>query len=234
MIDYATQNSGVMVTLTTNGTTMTEKRILRLLNAGIDVIDISIDAFYPETYAKVRVNGDLEITKANVLKLLELGKKAKKAPKIVVSYVEQPENVAETEKFETFWKDQGADYVVIRRLHSAAGAMPETAKIMWHKSPKNADRKPCLYPWERIVLNPRGLSFCPADWTHNSAIIDYQDTTIKEIWQGEFYKKLRHAHLSNDFTNHQFCGQCPDWQTIMWPEEGRSYASMIEDFQRDN
>src|SRR6185436_378850 len=45
MLDYAVENSGVYVTLTTNGTIMVEKRIRKLLASGVHMIDISIDAF---------------------------------------------------------------------------------------------------------------------------------------------------------------------------------------------
>jgi MoaA/NifB/PqqE/SkfB family radical SAM enzyme len=229
MLEYASRNSGVTVTLTTNGTLLNEKRIEKLLATGVDVIDISIDAFTPETYAKIRVNGNLNITRANVLKLLEMSKPTH--TKVVVSYVEQPHNVNETKDFEVFWKDNGADYVVIRRLHSCSGANEELAEIRRNENAKEA-RRPCLYPWERIVLNANGdLGFCPSDWVHGSVIADYRTTTIYETWQGEFYQKLREAHLCNKFANHKFCGQCPDWQATRWPSEGRSYADMIQEFK---
>ncbi|MDJ0508693.1 MAG: radical SAM/SPASM domain-containing protein [Crocosphaera sp.] len=230
MLDYAKKHSGVAVTLTTNGTLMTEKRIEQLLTIGVDVIDISIDAFSPEVYAKIRVNGNLNITRNNVLKLLELAQKSKSDTKVVVSYVEQPFNQHETQDFETFWKAQGAAYVVIRRLHSCSGAKTELAEV--RRKETVIERRPCLYPWERIVLNARGdLSFCPSDWVHGSYIADYRTTTIYETWHGEFYQRLREAHLSNNYSNHSFCGQCPDWQSTRWPNEGRSYADMIEEFK---
>ncbi len=231
MIGYATKYSNVTVTLTTNGTLMNDKKIESLLATGVDVIDISIDAFSPETYAKIRVNGNLEITRSNVINLLKKVRDHSCKTKVVVSYVEQPYNQHETQDFENFWKENGANYVVIRRLHSAAGGVKEIAETM-RKANQTENRKPCLYPWERILLNPRGyLSFCPADWTHGSTVTDYRLTTIKEVWQGKFYQKLRQAHLCNQFENHQFCGQCPDWKEIRWPHEGRSYANMIEDFK---
>lgn len=235
MLDYAARQSGVMVTLTTNGVTMTEKNIEKLLESGLDVIDISIDAFQPETYAVVRVKGDLHVTRANVLKLLELREQAKKKTKVVVSFVEQPQNTTEVKDFEAFWKDKGADYVVIRRLHSAAGAVKSIANTMWQDITGDTEtRRPCVYLWERILLGPTGmLSFCPTDWIHASGVIDYHTTTILETWQGEFYRKIREAHLTNNYTEHQFCGQCPDWKVVRWPTEGRSYANMIEDFKRE-
>jgi MoaA/NifB/PqqE/SkfB family radical SAM enzyme len=230
MIEYAIRHSGVYVTLTTNGTIMNEKRTRRLLDSGVHMIDISIDAFKPETYAKIRVNGDLEVTRSNVLRLLSWIRQGGFKTKVVVSFVEHPHNADEAGDFERYWKEQGADYVVIRRLHSAAGAVVPVADLM-RKAQAAEKRRPCVYPWERIVLNPRGfLSFCPADWTHGSSIVDYRATTIRDVWQGEFYRALRQAHLKNDFSRHAFCGQCPDWAATRWPHEGRAYADMVEEF----
>ena len=146
---------------------------------------------------------------------------------MVVSYVEQPENREETEEFTAFWKDRGADYVVVRRLHSCSGAKEEVAQER-RKRNEGESRYPCLYPWERIVLNASGeLAYCPSDWVHGSRIADYRETTIREAWQGEFYRRLREAHLRNEFSGVPFCGQCPDWEATRWPEQGRSYSDMI-------
>ena len=227
MLDYAVRRSGTTVTITTNGTISAANKLERLVETGLHVIDISIDAFTPETYAAVRVNGVLDETRANVLRLIEMTRGTD--TKVVVSYIEQPLNKPETDDFERFWTDAGADYVVVRRLHSNAGQLVQLAEEM-REAP--VQRRPCLYPWERIVLNPRGfLSFCPADWTHGSTVVDYRETTIVETWRGEFYRDLRNAHLTNDYSCHGFCGQCPDWQSTRWPHEGRSYANMIEDFK---
>ena len=231
MLDYALTHSGVFVTLTTNGTTMNEKRIAKLLASGLHMVDVSIDACSPDTYAKIRVNGKLEVTRANVLALLrrrhELGAKTR----VVVSFVEQPQNSHEATEFERYWKEQGADYVVIRRLHSAAGGVAPIA-VALRKAQEHVKRRPCLYPWERITLNPRGeLAFCPQDWVHGSVLADYRTTTIRELWRGEIYRKLREAHLSGDFDAHGFCGQCPDWAQTRWPGEGRSYADLVAELK---
>ncbi|HEX5037043.1 MAG TPA: radical SAM/SPASM domain-containing protein [bacterium] len=233
MLDDAVKNSGVLVTLTTNGTIMNEKRTRQLLEAGVHMIDISIDAFTPETYARVRVNGNLDVTRANVLNLIGWTQSSRSKTKVVVSYVEQPENRHETKDFEAFWKDHGASYVVVRSLHSAAGAVASIAERMRLENEKET-RHPCVYPWERIMLNPRGqLAFCPADWTHGSSFVDYKTTTIRETWDGDFYRRLREAHLQNRFANHGFCGQCPDWKSTPWPGGGRSYADMVEGLKKD-
>lgn len=230
MIQSAVDHSGVFVTLTTNGKIMNERRTQRLLESGIHLIDISIDAFRPETYAKIRVKGNLDVTRENVLRLLRWVREAKVATKVVVSFIEQPENMKESADFESYWKDQGADYVVIRRLHSHSGAVIKVADI-GRANQVDKSRYPCLYPWERVSINARGdLSFCPSDWVHGSYVADYRNTTIHTEWRGGFYRRLREAHLNNDYTSHAFCGQCPDWAETRWPHEGRSYADMVEEF----
>lgn len=235
MMREAREISGVFVSLTTNGKIMREKQVEKIIDAGVNLVDISIDAFKDETYEKIRVGGKLPDTRKHVLNLIEQKNAAKTGMKVIVSFIEQPENTDEADDFEKFWKDSGADYVVIRRLHSAAGSIDSIKQDMISKQEKaDIPRKPCLYPWERILLNATGqLAFCPTDWEHGSLIVDYNTNTISDVWQGEFYQKLREAHLTNNYENHSFCGQCPDWQHTRWPGEGRSYADMVEEFIRE-
>jgi MoaA/NifB/PqqE/SkfB family radical SAM enzyme len=231
MIEEAVKHSGVYVTLTTNGTIMNEKRTRRILEAGVHMIDISIDAFSEDVYARVRVNGDLRVTRENVQRLIRWIREGRAKTKVVVSFVEQKENTHEAAAFKAFWEDQGADYVIIRRLHSAAGAVIDASRILREKH-RTEKRRPCLYPWERVSLNPRGnLMFCPVDWVHGSEVADFRTTTIRETWQGPVFEALRRAHLENDFRGHAFCGQCPDWAETRWPHQGRAYADLVAELQ---
>jgi MoaA/NifB/PqqE/SkfB family radical SAM enzyme len=230
MLDYAIKRSNVFVTLTTNGAIMNEKRIEKLLASGLHMVDISIDAFMPETYAEIRRGGNLEVTRGNLLNLLKIKRQTQATTRIVVSFVEQPLNMSETSEFETYWKNQGVDYVIIRRLHSSAGTIHKIADMIRVRENREA-RRPCLYPWERIILNPCGdLTFCPNDWSHSSRISNFRNSMIRTTWQGETYQQLRKAHLTGNFCNHQFCGQCPDWIQTRWPKVGKSYADMVQEF----
>jgi MoaA/NifB/PqqE/SkfB family radical SAM enzyme len=231
MLTDAVVRSGTFVSLTTNGTLLTPERTERLLATKVSLVDISIDAFTAETYARIRVHGDLSVTRANVERLISRARASGSKTRIVVSYIEQPDNVHETAAFEQFWNDAGADAVVIRRLHSASGSIIPVADLMRRQATTKV-RRACVYPWERIVLTPRGtLAFCPADWTRGSNLVDYRTTTIAELWRSQQYAALRRAHLTNDYSAHGFCGQCPDWQETRWPHEGPSYATLVERMQ---
>jgi MoaA/NifB/PqqE/SkfB family radical SAM enzyme len=229
MLEYACKHSKTKINFTTNGMLLTESRAKKLLDIGVDIFDISIDAFNDETYSKIRRGGDLKKVRPNVLGLINLIKKYNYKTKVVVSFIEQPLNKDETLDFERFWKEKGAHYVVIRKLHSAGGAKKEIKNKM-DKSFQDIPRKPCVYPWERLVLTAIGtIGYCPADWYHKSQVADFRNHTIKEIWKGEYMQKLREAHLKNNFNGFDFCAQCPDWIYTKWPGEGKVYRDMMEE-----
>ena len=87
------------------------------------MIDISIDAFSNEIYEKVRVGGNLNVTRKNVLRLLELNDEVGHKTKIIVSFVEQKENSHEIESFKEFWNRHSVDEVLIRKLHTNSGSV---------------------------------------------------------------------------------------------------------------
>jgi perosamine synthetase len=231
MLGAAARHSGVQVALTTNGTLLTPARTERVIESGVSLVDISLDAASPDTYAAIRVGGKLPKVEAQVMHLITLARQAGGRTRVVVSFIEQPGNRHEVEQFERMWRDRGASDVVIRRLHSCAGSK-SLAAVESSSAAREEARRPCLYPWERILLNAQGqLSFCPSDWVHGSVLADYRHTTIQEVWNGEAYHALRRAHLENDYSGHSFCGQCPDWAFTRWPHQGRSYADMMRELK---
>ena len=230
MIYRSVKFSKTKVTLTTNGTLLNKKRMEKIFDTGLHMIDVSIDAHDPNTYSKVRVGGDLEITKKNVINFIKIAKKNNIKTKVVVSFVEQKENSHEINEFKKFWENEGVDKVLIRKLHSNSGNTKLSEFLNEKKQDDLKNRYPCVYPWERVVLNARGnLSFCPTDWYGNSEVANYESTTIAEIWKGKFYSDLRKQHLSNKFCN-KFCKSCPDWSNTSWPhfKEKKRYGDMVE------
>lgn len=223
---YAIQFSEVKVTLTSNGTIYKEN-IGQLFKDGLHLLDISLDANSDQTYKLVR-GGNFNKVKTNISKFVKLRNKLKSKTKIIVSFIEQESNRHEVESFKKYWNTI-VDEVIIRRLHSNAGDDTQNIKKFYANSNQENKRRPCLYPWERIVLNARGmLSFCPTDWYGKSEICDYKYTSIKETWSNVFYKNLRNVHLNNDYSSCTFCNKCPDWKFTRWPfQAGESYADLV-------
>jgi radical SAM protein with 4Fe4S-binding SPASM domain len=227
LIEDASSQTGLPINLTTNGILLTEEQGNRLLDAGVSVFDISIDAARPMTYEAVRRKGKLEIIHKNVRALIALKNRKNSNARVVVSFVKQAANAGEAEEFRIFWEREGIDFVVIRDMHSCSGEIKEVAQQMRQNAP--APRTPCRYPWERLIVKPDGkIVYCPADWLHMGVVGHLSKNSVSEVWNGAPMQALREAHVQNDYSNHPFCSQCPDWQVIPWPEEGRDYATMMD------
>ena len=187
MINYAVDHSDTKVTLTTNGTLLNEKKMLRLLNSGLHMIDISIDAVKEETYSKIRVNGDLNKTRSNVLRLIDLINKSTYKTKLVVSFVEQHQNLSEADEFKHYWLSQGVKDVVIRRLHTNSGSNMNVNAI---EKNRKIERRPCLYPWERVVLTAKGRYFIiPLIGFLRQKYVIITQLRLR-MWHSVFYKQL--------------------------------------------
>lgn len=233
ILDYAVRNSGTNVTLTTNGTLIKGETVKKLMETNLFSIDISIDAYSEETYGEIRRGGNFKDVVSNVKALLKYREENNKRTKLVVSFVKQPLNEHETEKFEKFWYSEGVDFVVIRRLHSVAGFDSATAEKLRLDA---GSRTPCLYPWERLVVKPTGIiTYCPEISGDNSGInFNLNNVSIKDAWQSKELNALREAHLSGNLEMFNACNNCPDWINTRWPHEGRSYADMMKDFENQN
>lgn len=229
-IKYAKENSSIYVSLTSNGSLLNRQRRETLFDSQLDMIDISLDAFSSDVYQKVRRGGNYEKVTDNVRKMIDFKKNINSKLKIVVSFVEQPMNNHQTREFEAYWYDKGVDYVVIRKLHSAGGSNG-------YKVPESLRKKryPCVYPWERILLNAKGeLDYCPSSWEGKTILADYRKVTIKEIWQSKKYNLIRQGLKHNDFSSCKNCEDCTDWVNTSWREnEGRVYADLIHDFKNE-
>lgn len=225
ILEYAVKNSGTFVTITTNGSLVDKERAEKLLEIGIGLIDFSLDAYKEETYQAIRVHGQLEKVKGNILYMLKKKSEGNYKTKIVVSFVVQEKNQNEQSDFEQYWKSQGVDYVIFRKLHSAGGEM--------FQCEKKGITQPCVYPWERICLDAKGrLQYCPNSWGENLNFdFNFAEHSIHELWSSDVYEALRKEHLSDTFERFKHCETCPDRGQTIWPfqrtETCKGYGDMI-------
>jgi len=230
ILRYAIKNSGTFVTITTNGSLVDKQKSEQLLDSGLGLIDFSLDAYKEETYQAIRVHGCLEKVREHVQHMLKKRAEGNYRTRIVVSFVVQEKNEIEKNAFEQYWKEQGVDCVIFRKLHSAGGEM--------FCREKKGHVQPCVYPWERIILDAKGhLQYCPNSWgSELNFDVNYEEHSIREVWNGETYAKLRKEHLADQFEAFKHCESCPDRSQTIWPyqrtETWRGYGDMISDFNK--
>ena len=99
------KQKGMDVGFYSNASLLNEELSKGIINARLDSITISFDGATKETYEKIRKNLKFEVTKKNVLGLINTKKKLnKKNPKVNLVLVELEENKREIKQFYKYWK----------------------------------------------------------------------------------------------------------------------------------
>ena len=139
LIEYA-KKVDARVGLITNGSRFTEKSIIRLLEAQVDMIEFSVDAADPEIYALVRKGLNWERLLKNVKRMVALRNKLKSRTKIIASGVNQVG--VNIERVAAFWNPMVDDFQ--KRKYLTWGINDPS---------KSADATPYLPPGEEDPLS---------------------------------------------------------------------------------
>ncbi|MBL8056916.1 MAG: radical SAM protein [Anaerolineales bacterium] len=100
---------GARVEMITNGTLLTERRGQQLMEAGLDLLWVSIDGASPESYADVRLGAELPRVLENLSRFRKLRKGGHFAkPEIGVAFVAMKRNIADLPKVLKLSRELGA------------------------------------------------------------------------------------------------------------------------------
>jgi hypothetical protein len=194
---------GLSTYFITNASALTPARARRLLEAGLSEMRVSFYGMQAATYNAVMQGLDFERTRDKVLDFLRLRDELGRPTRVQMSYLELPENRADTARFREYWEPKvdaleiwkphnfgdGRDYRErLGEAHKTSCGRPEHGplQIQW-----NGEVIPCCYDYNnRIVL---GNAF---------------ETPVLEILNGPKYRLLRHAHRARKFALFPYCDQC--------------------------
>ena len=180
-IDYA-KSHDVNTHMTTHGN-FKPSLIEDMIDAGLTYLRISLDAFSPEAYAKVREGGDFFQAYEAALHMCKFADKLK----LAVSFVQQDGNDGELDQFVSFWGPKPVKVIVTRKvlLNSLMPAL-------------ETEVPQCAAPWRRIVVHCNGDTFSCYNAAYND--VDSQKEymlgnvathSIKDMWLSKQMTNLR-------------------------------------------
>lgn len=208
-IRYAKDQGLQDVVLNSNANLLDEEAARELIACGLDAIYIGIDAYRPESYARIRVGGDYAKVVGNVQRLLRLKEELGAAkPQVYVQFVEMEENQGEKDDFVAFWTGQGAQ-VKIRPKVSWAGQIEAPNLVL-----DNSQRWPCYWAMQSMSITDRGLAVtCAVDLDARFVAGDVHQQSLKSIWNGQLAENRRNHQEKNWDALPEVCRQCRDWQS---------------------
>ncbi len=229
LMDYA-KAKGAKIGLITNGSKLTEEASGRLLDAQVDMIEISVDAADPKTYARVRAGLDWDVLLKNVTRLVEMRNAKKSATKIIASGVNQ-EGV-DIEAVAAFWTPLVDNFQKRKYLTWGINDPSKSADAAPYLPPE--EKIPCPFIFERLNIDSRGkVMVCGFDIAAKTDMGNVHEKSIREIWHSEAFEFYRRKHLEKRGDDIELCRNCPDWKYRSWQHNYWKLERVAEEHRRE-
>lgn len=213
MIQYARKKDVTgRIDFTTNGTLFTEDLALAVTDAGVDRINISIEALDAEGYWDIS-GIKLDFDKFyNNLKFLY---HHKNGAHIFVKISDCGLGEHKAEEFYNMFSDI-SDEMAVEHITSVWPEFEITKvdkdgdfDIYGGKMDERNSVDVCPYIFYSICINSdSSVSTCFMDWNHKLIIGNAKDKSIKEIWNGQQLRDMRINHLQGNRCLHEICSNC--------------------------
>jgi radical SAM protein with 4Fe4S-binding SPASM domain len=186
-VKYAKEKGISEVGLISNGSLISEPVARGMIDAGLDAINISVDASGKAVFEATRIGLKYDKVIANIERLVRLrAESGKRRPKLILSFVRQ-NNSADEQAFIEHWRTI-ADKIHVTDLHNWAGTLNTESDVNY----------PCYRPWLTFtVLWDGRVSLCCADFDGKTILGNLNTQTIAEIWNAETYRNVRREHLES-------------------------------------
>jgi sulfatase maturation enzyme AslB (radical SAM superfamily) len=182
IVSYIKEDPTARAEINTNGNLLTERMSHELIDAGIDLVRFSIDAFSSETYAQCRVGLDYEKVVRNIMRFLEIVADGDHHVASEVRMIDMDLNRHEQKPFVDYWSEL-ADRALIVPLYNWP----------WDEGVEMV-RKPCIKMREEMFFYTDGRAvLCCWDIAGRAVIGDVTKESVLDIWNGEV--RLRYADL---------------------------------------
>jgi radical SAM protein with 4Fe4S-binding SPASM domain len=225
LMEYA-KKVGARIGLITNGSLLTEDRSRRLIEAQVDMIEISADAGDAETYSKVRLGLNWETLVKNVKRVVELRNNLKSKTKIIASGINQMD--VDIEDAARFWEPVVDNFQ--KRKYLTWGINDPSKSGDPSPYLPSEELIPCPFVFERLNIDSRGkIMVCGFDIAARTNMGNIHDKSIKDIWHGECFEYYRQMHLARRGREIDLCHDCPDWQYRSWKH---NYWKIVKNAER--
>lgn len=216
MIAYAKDRGVGAVASFTNGVFL-GRHVDGILDARLDLLEISADAADEERYVAWRRNGHFADVVEAVRRLFAArSARPQSKLKVVISAVDHPDFRPHRRTFEAFWRPM-CDKVIVRPFHTYAGRISDP----YAGERKDEAHVPCVQLWERFSISPAGLvNACFNDWGDRETVGDLArpGATIAGIWRGEKFEAVRAATLRGPHL--ECCHKCSGPSLSSWGKAG--------------
>jgi pyruvate-formate lyase-activating enzyme len=207
---------GFRVGTTTNGTLLRMEFLKRLHGAGLKGVTISIDSLNRHTLKRLRAGVNPSRLLQNIEHILEFKHALPQGEFLVGVNCVVVEDAEEEE-------------IVARYLPSmdtigfGKRLLPESGRFQGRfLHLKKVRRFPCRFPYTVMLVKSDGHAVkCGMSVLEGEDAGDVSASSLRDVWHGEFYRRVRNAHQQGEWNQIPSCRKCEQWLAWMVVEERR-------------
>ena len=203
MVEIA-KSQGFNVWTINNGSMITRERAERLIKAGIDRVQFSIDSVIPEKFDQMRVaKGAREslfrTVMGNILYFAKRNYEEGSPCYISISSVQTSLNKDDAESFRKFWYDMPFNNVFLAPLSTLQATSPSEEAKEQQYTGSMKDKPLCAVPFNSAKVNSDGsVNICTHDYNGVYSAGNVADKRFSQIWNSAEAQKLRQALIDGE------------------------------------
>lgn len=210
-LDYAAQVGCKNIVLNSNGMLLEKNdNIEKVLKSPLKRFILSLDGLKPETFEKIRKNGNWSKIYPAVEELCAKRlERNQKYPLIIAQFSVMKENAAEVQDYTKYWKERRAEVKIRPMLEWGSVGSVRTDTII------HEDKFRIACPWgiNTAAIHQNGdMVACAVDYEGIYKSGNVLNNSIKEIWEkmGRDFRKFHIEHQWDKLPS--LCQNCCDWQ----------------------
>lgn len=197
---------------TTNGFLLTPELNRELVQAGIDMVRISVEALTEQDYRNIcGVNINFEKFIENIDNLYQVSRGTNTKVSVKTLNVALADDVAANRFYDIF--EPISDYTYIQDTTQAwsefEAYVPEGNYEAGNIGDMKDEDKICSFALTNMAIHSNGsVGVCPQDWKFATEYGNVRDASLKDLWNSNKLKGFRIAHLSGNRRKIPYCRDC--------------------------
>lgn len=210
MIQYVKESDiAEIIEITSNGTLLTPKLTDQLIEAGLNILNISVNAIDEMEYKRKIPKGTFEEYVNNI----DYFYKNKGQCILTLKYSNNDAGKNEKDKFYNIFQDKCDELFVEDLLPSLWQDTNISEKVKDLQTglygQKRDNKLVCPFLFTTLVINHKGIAhLCCVDWKSEYLLGDMTKETLKDVWEGNRLRSYQIIHLNKEKENIEICRNC--------------------------
>ena len=211
MVEYAKKaDIAECIEITTNGTLLDEKMSLGLIEAGLDILNISVNGIDEKQYRDV-CGYDMDF--GEFRKKIDFFYRKRNTCKVFIKYSDIGYSQEQKNQFYDLFENI-CDEIFVETISATLWQGTNVGEKIsdMHRGTYGQEMKMkwvCPFLFTTMVINHEGVAhLCCADWKTEYVLGDLKKDRIEDIWNGKVLKKYQILHLSRKKNEIPICIKC--------------------------